>query len=275
MAAFREQHLEQQHHQEWVEQNMAKALLDHEIQLYCQPKYDIRTHQVIGAESLARWISPEQGFLGPGQFIPIFESNGFIMQFDFYMLENTCLLQKRRLEQGKPIVPISVNMSRLQFSDPDYLAKIKDVADRYRLPQGAIELEITETVLAGFNTQEQLKHYLSILDGLHALGFGLSMDDFGSGYSSLQMLAQMPMDVIKIDRGLLLLAEKSTKRHTILEAAIGLGQHLGIDVICEGIETKEQEELLLSLGCTEGQGFLFAKPMPGEDFERFLDEKLK
>ena len=274
VAAFQEYHLQLQHHQEWVEQHMANALLRHEIKLYCQPKYDIRTHKIIGAEALARWISPELGFLGPGQFIPIFEHNGFIMQFDFYMLENTCSLQRRRLDEGKPIVPVSVNMSRLQFSDPDYLKKIQDVAERYHLPQGAIELEITETVLGGFNSPAQIKGYLEILDALHRLGFGLSMDDFGSGYSSLQMLAQMPMDVIKIDRGLLLFAEQSEKRHTILAAAIDLGRHLNINVICEGIETVEQEQLLLSLGCNEGQGFLFAKPMPVDDFEKFMDEHL-
>ena len=271
VAVFGEKQRELMKQQRLIEQYMEKGIAEKEIKVFCQPKYDIRTHKCIGAEALTRWISPELGFLGPGQFIPIFERNGFALAFDFYMLRETCAMQRRRLDEGQTVVPVSVNQSRLHFTEPDYLEKMKSVAAEFHLPPGTIELEITETLFENFDRTAQVNRGVQIMHELHKMGFGLSMDDFGSGYSSLTMVAQLPLDVLKIDRALLLSAEEGERRRTVLESAIALGRKLGMRVICEGIETREQEMLLLNLQCTEGQGFLFAKPMPMEDFERFLE----
>ena len=272
VAIFDQQQRDLLTQQRLIEQYMEKGIREKEIKLYCQPKYDIATHTCIGAEALTRWQSPELGFLGPGQFVPIFERNGFALTFDFYMLEEACALQRRRLDSGQRVVPISVNQSRLHFTEPDYIAKMRQIAEKYQLPDGIIELEITETLFENFNDPRQVGRCIAIMEEMHRLGFGLSMDDFGSGYSSLTMVARLPLDVLKIDRALLLSAEEGKRRRTVLESTIKLGHDLGMSVICEGIETPAQEKMLLELGCHQGQGYIYAKPMPAEEFEKFLAE---
>ena len=265
---YNEGHRQENERQAHIETLMEKALAAGEFQVWLQPKYDIRTQRVSGAEALVRWQSPEMGFLMPGQFIDLFERCGFIVEFDYYMLDAVCQLQRRRLDAGLPIVTISVNQSRLHMQEEGYVGRMKQIMERYRLPHEAVELELTETAFT--ELREKKQDVLKVVLALQSMGFALSMDDFGTGYSSLELLQQIPMDVMKLDRSLLLAAEKDLRAEMILESMIQLGNRLQMQVLCEGIETKEQEQLLLGHGCYFGQGFLYGKPMPAADFGAFL-----
>ena len=257
-----------------IEGHMEKALADGEFKAWYQPKYDIKTRRIIGAEALVRWTSSEMGFMPPGKFIPLFEQNGFVIPVDYAILEQVFQLQKSRLKQGKEVVPISVNQSRLHMTEEGYLDKIKAIIDKYQLsPTGLIELEVTETVFGDFDQKTNQKRAADIISKLHEMGFTISVDDFGSGYSSFMMLNHLPMDVMKIDRTLLDASGDSNRMRSILANVIKLGRSLNMQVICEGIETREQEELLLELGCHYGQGFLNAKPMPLDDFIAFFEKR--
>lgn len=260
----------QQHQMELL---MEKALQNEEFKIYLQPKYDIRSHSVCSAEALVRWDSPELGFLMPGQFIDLFERNGFAIQLDYYMLEHICRWQRERLDGGHIVVPISVNQSALHVSEEGYLENMQTIADRYQLPAGTVELEITETAFVDFTTQNERDNAYYIIQTLKQMGFSLSIDDFCTGYSSIAMLQTLPANVMKIDRTMLLAAETSARSLTILQHMIELGHNLGMKVVVEGIETRKQELLLLNIGCNTGQGFLFAKPMPHEEFRKFVDEQ--
>ncbi len=256
-----------------IESRMEQALRDDEFKAWYQPKYDIRTRRIVGAEALVRWISPVTGFMPPGKFIPLFEHNGFVIQVDYHLLEKTFQLQKERLEAGKEVVPISVNQSRLHMTEDGYLDKMRAIVEKYNLPPGLIELEVTETVFGDFDAKTNRENAAKIVQGLHDLGFTVSVDDFGSGYSSFMMLSYLPMDVMKIDRSLLTSADTSERAKEILGNVIKLGHALDMKVICEGIETPEQEKLLLELGCVYGQGFYNAKPMPVADFIDFFEKR--
>ncbi len=259
--------------QHTIESRMEQALKDGEFQAWYQPKYDIRTRRIIGAEALVRWISPEMGFMPPGKFIPLFEQNGFVIPVDHYLLEKTCQLQRERLDAGKEVIPISVNQSRLHLTEEGYLEKMKAVIEKYKLPSGLIELEVTETVFGDLDSKTGKKSAEEIIKSLHDFGYKISVDDFGSGYSSYTMLGNLPMDVLKIDRSILLGADTSVRMRKILGNVIKLGNALKMKVICEGIETIEQENLLIELGCYLGQGFLNAKPMPVADFVNFFEKR--
>lgn len=260
--------------QHQIETTMERALESGEFHAYYQPKYDIRTRRIIGAEALVRWISPEMGFMPPGKFIPLFEKNGFVLSIDYELLEQAFKLQKERLAAGKEVVPISVNQSRLHMTEEGYLDKIRAIIDKYGIsPKGLIELELTETVFGDFDQKENQRRAASIVDELHRMGFTISVDDFGSGYSSFMLLNYLPMDVMKIDRSLLNAAGGVKRTRDILANVIALAKALNMEIICEGIETVEQEELLLDLGCYYGQGFLNAKPMPLKDFIKFFEDR--
>ena len=258
-----------------IEDCMEQALRDQEFQVWCQPKYDIRTHRLTGAEALVRWHSSVMGDLMPGTFIDVFEHNGFILRFDYYMLEKICQLQRQRLDDGQKIVPISVNQSRLHIKEENYLDKMQRIADRYKLPAGCVELELTETAFGDFEQSEQRGHAVHVIKELKKMGYSISMDDFGSGYSSLALLQTLPMDIMKIDRSMLVSAEESPRAKSILRNIVDLGQRLGMEVICEGIETPEQEKFLLELGCRYGQGYLYARPMPMQKFADFIENQGK
>ncbi len=273
VVVFDEKLEEQLTMQHTIESRMEQALRDGEFQAWYQPKYDIRTRRIVGAEALVRWISPELGFMPPGKFIPLFEQNGFVIPVDHYLLEKTCQLQRERLDAGKEVVPISVNQSRLHMTEEGYLDKMKAIVEKYKLPRGLIELEVTETVFGDFDSKSGQASAAEIIKGLHDLGFTISVDDFGSGYSSYTMLGNLPMDVLKIDRSILVGADTSARMRQILGNVIKLGKSLKMRVICEGIETVEQENLLLELGCYLGQGFLNCKPLPVADFVAFFEKR--
>ncbi|MCI6284296.1 EAL domain-containing protein [Selenomonas sp.] len=243
------------------------ALDRREFHIWYQPKYDLLSRKCIGAEALVRWQSEELGFLPPGKFISLFEGNGFISQLDFYNLEHVMQFQRESREKGLPVVPISVNQSRVHFREQGYLEKMKALALQYTTH--GIELELTETAF-DFTDRAIREHSLDVVAALHAMGFAIDMNDFGSGYSDLSLLNQLPLDVMKIDRSLLLASEGSQRMRAVLQKMAELGHTLGMTVICEGIETESQERLLIRCGCEYGQGYLYGKPMPRKDFEAFL-----
>ena len=256
-----------------IESRMEDALKNEEFKAWYQPKYDIKTRRIIGAEALVRWISPVTGFMPPGKFIPLFEQNGFVIQVDYYILEKSFQLQKSRLEAGKEVVPISVNQSRLHMKEDGYLDKMRAIVEKYKLPPNLIELEITETMFEDFDAKSSRENAANIINKLKEMGFTISVDDFGAGYSSYSLLGNLMMDVMKIDRSVLTGADKSQRMKKILGNVIKLGQSLDMKVICEGIETREEEKLLLELGCNYGQGYFNAKPMPVDDFVSFFEKR--
>lgn len=259
------------HQRQEMESLMHKALAAQEFQVWLQPKYDLATRNTLGAEALVRWESPELGFLPPGAFMDLFEQNGFAVELDYYVLERVCEIQAARLKKNLPALPISVNQSGLHLSEQGYLGRMRDIMDRWKLIPGLIELEITETAFIDFTTKEQREDAAQIIDDLQAIGYALSMDDFCTGYSSLSMLQNLPMNVMKIDHSILWEAERSPRSMNILRHIIALGKALSMSVLVEGIETEEQEQTLLKLGCDNGQGFFYARPMPVKEFyEEFL-----
>lgn len=255
-----------------IEDLMGKALENEEFEVWLQPKYDIRTHKVIGAESLVRWQSPELGFLMPYRFIDLFEKNGFIIPFDYYMLEHVCRLQQKFLAEGRKIVPIAVNLSGLHMREADFIEHMREMKELYSLPDNAVELELTETAFIDYDTKEESSSATAIVAALREMGYAIAMDDFCTGYSSIAMLQKLPMDIMKIDRSMLLASEKSARGQKILKNVVNFGVSLDMLVLCEGIETEEQERLLLANGCTYGQGFLFSRPMHNEKFVGFIEE---
>ncbi|MBP5200320.1 MAG: EAL domain-containing protein [Schwartzia sp.] len=258
--------------QKMVEKLMQKALANGEFQIWLQPKYDIRTRKIIGAEALARWQSPELGFVMPGLFISVFEKNGFILEFDYFVLESVCRMQRQRIDEGKPVISFSVNQSGLHIREPGYLDRLREIIGRYSLPPGALDLEVTETAFVDFDTQDGRENSSAIIAAMKEMGCTVSMDDFCTGYSSIAMLQHLDMDVMKIDRAMLLASESSDRGKKIMRRVISLGKDLNMLVLCEGVETKEQEQMLLDNGCCYAQGFLYGKPMPAEEFFIFADK---
>ncbi len=269
-VVYDQEHLRLKEHNKVIEALMREALDDGEFKVWLQPKYELKSHKVVGAEALVRWDSSKLGFLMPKDFISLFEHNGFVVMLDYYMLEQVLILQRQRALEGKPIVPISVNQSGLHFTEDKYLSRMQALAEKYDLKHGTVELELTETALVDFDTKESSENARHIINALHEMGFDLSMDDFCTGYSSIAMLQNFPMDVMKIDRSMLVTAETNERASNILRSVIDMGDNLEMKVLCEGIETDTQEELLIKSGCRYGQGFHFARPMPIEDFNKFV-----
>ena len=255
-----------------MESAQQQALEREEFAVWYQPKYDLVTHQCIGAEALVRWTSPELGFLPPGEFISLFESNGFITQLDFYMLEHVMAFQKAREEAGLPVVPISVNQSRLHMQERGYLKHMRQMVQAYDI-KDEVALELLESAF-DFATEQQREHALAVVTALKGMGFAIDMDDFGSGYSDLSLLNYLPLDVMKLDRSMLLASENSERMQQVIAHMIDLGHVLNMKVICEGIETTEQEQMLRDLNCDYGQGYLYSKPLPEDKFTEFLREHI-
>lgn len=257
--------LNQMMQEERLEAKMVKALKDGEFKVFVQPKVDLANEKICGGEALIRWISPEYGFMPPDSFIPLFEKNGFISNIDFYVLEQICLKTISIQEMGLKDFAISVNQSRETLVDPDYLYKLQEVINKYKINASLIELEITEGVFV-----EDYSEILEVVNKVKALGFKISMDDFGSGYSSLNLLKEIPINILKIDRIFLKESKTSLKSEIIIRSVIQMAQRLSINVICEGVETLEQASLLKEINCEMAQGYYYGKPMPMEEFDEIL-----
>ena len=246
-----------------VEDDMKRALLNHEFKVYLQPKYSTSEEVLSAAEALVRWQHPTLGFISPGRFIPIFERNGFILQLDDYMLTEVAKIQANWISQGKKLVPISVNVSRAHFAEDNLAEHICSVVDGYNVPHQFIELELTES--AFFDDKEVL---LNTIKKLKSYGFKVSMDDFGAGYSSLNSLKELPLDIIKLDGEFFRAVEDKDRSKMIVAQTIHLAKKLGMQIVAEGIETRPQVDFLAKMGCDLIQGFYFSKPLPLEEFEK-------
>lgn len=246
-----------------VEDDMHAALARHEFQVYLQPKISTEKECLAGAEALVRWIHPQEGFIPPNKFIPIFERNGFILKLDDYMLEEIARQQAEWIKQGRKVVPISVNVSRAHFTKEDLAEHICGIVDKYQVPHDVIELELTES--AFFDDKQVL---LQTVKKLREAGFIVSMDDFGAGYSSLNSLKELQLDVLKLDADFFRGTEAEERGMLIVSEVIDLAKKLNMKIVAEGIESKEQVEFLTEQECDLIQGYFYAKPMPIAEFEQ-------
>ncbi len=253
-----------------LENKMESALENKEFKVYLQPKYCLADESIIGAEALVRWVDDKGVTIYPSEFIPLFEKNGFIQKLDMYMFAESCKLLKDWQEKEIPLVTISVNFSRLHINNPNFVQELANIADKYDAPKNYLEIELTETAI--ISNEDILEE---ILNSLHTAGFTLSMDDFGSGYSSLGLLKDLPVDVVKIDRSFFTDNKHKDRARTVLYNIINLTRDLRIHTIAEGVESQEHIDYLKELGCENVQGFFYARPMPAEDFANLPNIRMK
>ncbi|WP_444670968.1 signaling protein [Clostridioides difficile] len=241
---------------------MYKAIENEEFHMYLQPKFQISSLNVVSAEALVRWFSPELGFLSPDEFIPLFEKSGFIIELDFYMLKKACsFVKKTFMKKNQYTYPIAVNFSRVTIYQNSFYQRFLDTVKEYEIPFKYIEIEVTESA---FNEISQ--PVISILEELKKLGFLISMDDFGSGYSSLSLLCSLSINGLKLDKSLLKETFNREKVYSIIQCIIEMSHRIGMSVVCEGIETKKDLEFLNTVKCDVGQGFYFSKPIEEKEF---------
>ena len=200
----------------------------------------------------------------PNEFIPLFESNGFITELDRYMFEHVCMDIKRWLDDGYNVVPVSVNLSQLQLYNTNFIQEYKGIIEKYEIPPEYVQLELTETTL--FSKISSLNE---IIDNLHSIGFKILMDDFGTGYSSLNMLKNVKVDILKLDKSFVDDIGES-KGNIVVSSIVSLGQLLNMKIVAEGVETQEQFEFLRDIFCDEIQGYYFSKPIPERDYKKLL-----
>ena len=244
--------------------SMEQAIAEEQFLIYYQPKHNLKSDRTGGAEALVRWVHPEFGFMNPGAFIPLFEKNGFIRRLDGYVWQRVCEDIARWKQEGKPVVPISINISRRDFDDKNLAEHIISLVESYGLEPKDLHLEITESA---YSDNPEL-----IAEAIHTLykhGFVFELDDFGAGYSSLTTLNNVELDVMKIDMSIIRKDEPGSERN-VLEMCISLSKLMGMKTVAEGVETKEQVERLRSLGCDYIQGYYYSAPMSCERFEEYL-----
>ena len=247
----------------YVQSHMHQALQDREFCMYLQPKIDLRTGRLGGAEALVRWLPGNGRMLYPDQFIPLFEANGFSVSLDLYMVDCACRQLRAWMDQGIEPVPLSVNQSKLLFFEADYIPKLQQIIQQYNIPAHWITLEILEGL--ALENAEELN---ARIEQLRKIGFHISMDDFGSGYSSLNTLSRLHIDELKLDRGFLMevVNQGNIRSRIIMEQVVQMAKRLGICVVVEGVETRENEELIRTLGCDFGQGYYYSKPIDTDAF---------
>lgn len=251
-----------------IEANMMSALENDEFKVYYQPKVCINTGKVVGAEALVRWIRPDGEMISPGKFVPIFEQNGFIADMDFAIYRSAVSDIARWLKTGIEVPLVSLNVSRYHLSDENFIDKLSALVDDHGVPHEYIELEITESLLT-----ENLDKLVDTVTKLKERGFRISVDDFGSGYSSLNLITQLPFDTLKIDGAFFLKNELTERNKKVITSVVTLAKSLNLETVSEGVETNTQVEFLKELGCDMIQGFFYYKPMPSKDFEDLLMTK--
>lgn len=248
-----------------LEYDAEEALKNGEFLVYFQPKFNVETEKIIGAEALIRWNHPVRGMISPGQFVPVFELNGFIIPLDLFVLDCVCSLIGSWIKDGIPPICISVNLSRVHLIEENLVEQLIDVVDKHNVPREYIEFELTESAF-----YEETGSLLRIMAQIKDAGFRLSMDDFGSGYSSLNLLRTLPVDVLKLDRVFLEDCEEEndeTRGKRIVTHVISMAKDLKMAVLAEGVETKYQKEFLQTAKCDMIQGYYYARPMPLKEFE--------
>lgn len=268
VCVYTEELRKEQQKQMEIVSHMAEALEKREFKVFLQPKMDMFTDKVVGAEALVRWFKEDGTMVPPGDFIQIFEENGFVTHLDFEMMRQVLEMQQKRLQEGKPIVKISVNFSRKHQESQSYLTRLDDLIAQFDVPTKSLEIEITESVF-----MQDLAPLIDSICQLKKRGFSVSIDDFGAGYSSLNVLSRVKADIIKLDRQFLLDVERGRDNYSsdFLQLMVDMIKKLGFHVLAEGVETEEQVVMLKRAGCRLAQGFYYARPMPIADFLEFLE----
>lgn len=244
-----------------IANRMEFALANDEFQVYLQPKYGLNGETVVGAEALARWRMQNGQLVMPGDFIPLFERNGFVIKLDMYMFESVCKIMRQWIDEGRTVVTVSVNFSRAHLTNSGFVAELEEIVSRYDVPKKNIEIELSESTI--FDNEEVLE---KLLNDLHRTGFTLSMDDFGTGYSSLGLLQNLAVDVVKIDRSFFVNNKHKSRAKAVIESIMYMTKKLKINTVAEGVETQEHIDLLREVGCDSVQGFYYARPLPAAEF---------
>ena len=244
-------------------ETMEQSLKNKEFQVYYQPKHETITGRIVGAEALVRWQHPEYGFMSPGQFIPLFEKNGFITRLDVFVLEQVCKDIKRWQKLKYPIVPISVNVSRRDFIESGNIDRQIQIIDSYKIDHSLLHMEVTESLYSD-KTELIVKQVKKVQN----LGFMIEMDDFGAGYSSLGLLSSFPLNILKLD---ITFVRNLEVNEVVVENIIKMAHRMGLLTVAEGAETNEQFRILKTLGCDFIQGYYFSKPLSVSDFEDYLN----
>lgn len=257
-----------------ITSSLSDAIKNGEFKVYYQPKIETETLKIIGAEALIRWQKPDGHFVFPDEFIPLIERSGQIVELDNFVYREVFKFIDSRLRENKPIVPISVNVSRVHLHKLEILPYVQSLFAEYQIPPELIEFELTESIYI-----ENTEKALVLVESLHNMGVKVSMDDFGSGYSSLNLLSRLPIDIIKLDKVFLKdeeAAEGILKENDriIISCVIDMAKKLRITSLCEGVETLEQSNYLSEIGCEIQQGYYFSKPISQEEFEAFIDKRI-
>ena len=247
-----------------IEMSMQTALDQEQFSVYYQPKHEAATGKLIGAEALVRWIHPQYGFMSPGDFIPLFEKNGFIVEVDHYIWDRTCKNVRGWLDQGITVPPISVNGSKLDFEQKNYLERVTGSLEKYHVPPEYLHLEVTESLFS-----DRLDEMVELLQQCRDAGIQIELDDFGTGYSSLNTLAVLPLDVVKLDMSFMKQLN-DPRRVRVLSTSVKLAKSLKLKTITEGVETEDQRKLVQDLHVDAIQGYYFSKPLPEAEFEEYM-----
>ncbi len=246
--------------------SMERALMNNEFVMVLQPKVELKgEHKIVGAEALVRWVRDDGRVIPPVDFIPLFEQNGFVVNVDFCVYEQVCRFLSQRIKEGKRVVPVSVNVSRVHLEKDDFMDRIENLISRYQIPRNLLEFELTENVFL-----ENSDKAIHVMNKLKKMQFKVSMDDFGSGFSSLNLLKKLPVDILKMDKGFLDTDEIKGNDEVVIKSIIDMAKKMSITVLCEGVETEKQALFLQNAGCDLAQGYYFSKPVRAEQFNEML-----
>lgn len=262
---------EQIERRQQIQQCLLNAIQEEQFELYYQPKIGGLSRQVCGYEALVRWNHPELGFLSPAEFIPIAEETGAILPLGDWILENACGYAKHLLDLGFDALPVAVNISASQFSDPTWIDRVLLILEKTELPLHLIEFEITESQLL-----TDIENSTDLINYIRSIGIKVALDDFGTGYSSLSYLRNLPLDTLKIDRSFVSHLQNNQENYdlAIIKAVSALAKQLGIALVAEGVEQSEQEHILTEIGCDQLQGYLYSKPIPASEFLELCMQRL-
>lgn len=266
LAAWYDIHMEENNDEFKLIREVEEGLRDGEFTFFLQPKCNMENGKIVGSEALVRWVKKDGKVVNPGGFIPVLEKNGFVSKVDSLVWDEVCQWQRYCIDMAYPLLPVSINISRTDFYNMDVCGLLTDLMAQYDLPMDCVELEITESAYV-----EEYQNLSAEIEKLKEQGFKILMDDFGSGYSSLNSLKEIDVDVLKIDmRFLNLDGTNMSKGVSILETIVNMADSLRLPMIVEGVETEEQATIVKSMGCTYAQGFLYYKPMPKSEYEEML-----
>lgn len=265
IAYYTEKMKQKQMQDRLLENRFESAIKNKEFVAYFQPKYDVKTERITGAESLVRWINPDGSMVMPGDFIPLYEKDGLIVKLDEYIFRYVCEFQRELMEKGQELIPISVNLSRTSLHHSDIVERYMKIVEENGIPFSCVPVELTETATLN---NVMIRDFT---EKLVNVGFALHMDDFGSGYSSLITLSELPFNTLKIDKSLIDCIHQQKGRRVVQQVII-LAHGLGMKVVAEGVETADQVELLKEMECDNIQGFYYSRPLPKAEFVKKLEE---